>query len=576
MRLVPLGVAVVAATLFFAGLGAGPFVDPPEGFHTEIAREMLARRDFITPRLNAVRYFDKPPLLYWLISLSSAVAGPTPFAARLWSALAAVGVASLTAYIGLLLGGPRVGLLAGLMSAANMGIFLFGRFVKPDLVFILCIVLAYVGFVLAYLGRGRWPLALFYAALGLATLAKDVLGALGPVVAIAAFFWLTHERPLRPWVPWWGVAIFCAIALPWYALVEWNNRGFLWYTIVDNHLLNLVRQRVFPDEDVPLGGLEFLIVTVVAFVPWMLAVPAGVAGIVRGPRESATERLWLLLVTWSSLVIGFFALAPFKLPHYGLPAFPALALIAARAWDDTIGAAPGAARPRTLLVPVLVLFAVLAGALTAAWVGILPTPRAALTAVDVTARNLAARGQAATEGPLAAFMGALRAAALVFLIGTAALAVAVWRRAATGGLVVTLATMLAFLPIAGNGAAEFARTRSARPIVDGLVARMRPGDLVMHEGSLENSGSVLLRLDVPMPVVDGLQSNLAYGATFREARDVFWDAPRARQAWAGPGRHFLISVVAPERSVVRALPADRVHLLVDRGGRRLYSNQPDP
>jgi 4-amino-4-deoxy-L-arabinose transferase-like glycosyltransferase len=575
VRLVPLGVAVVAATLFLAGLGTGPFVDPPEGFHTEIAREMLARRDFVTPRLNAVRYFDKPPLLYWLISLSSAVAGPTPFAARVWSALAAVGVAGLTAYIGMLLGGPRVGLLAGLMTAANMGIFLFGRFVKPDLVFILCIVLAYVGFVLAYLGRGRWPLAIFYAGLGLATLAKDVLGALGPIVAVAVFFWLTHERPLRPWVPWWGVAIFCAIALPWYGLVERHNRGFLWYTIVDNHLLNLVRQRVFPDEDVPLGGVEFLVVTTVAFLPWILAVPAAIAGIVRGPRGSATERLWLLFAVWAALVVGFFALVPFKLPHYGLPAFPALALIAARAWDETIGAAPGAARARALLGPVLVLFALLGGTLVAAWAGILPTPRGAMTAVDVTARNLAARGQVAAEGSLTGFLDAIRAAALVFLIGTIALAVAVWRRAAAGGLVVALATMLAFLPIAGNGAAEFARSRSARPIAEGLAARMRPGDLVMHEGSLENSGSVLLRLDVPVPVVDGLQSNLAYGATFAEARDVFWDAPRARQAWARPGRHFLISVVAPERSVVRALPPERVHLLVDRGGRRLYSSQPD-
>src|SRR5438552_5895415 len=191
---------------------------------------MLTRGDFVTPRLDGVRYFDKPPLLYWLIALSSLPAGPTPFAARFWSALATVGVAVVTAHLGLLLGGPRVGLLAGLMVAANMGIFLFGRFVKPDLVFILCIALAYLGFVLAYLGRGRWPLALGYGALGLATLAKDVLGAVGPVVAVAVFFWLTGERPWRPWVPWWGVAIFSAIALPWYALVEWHNRGFLWYT----------------------------------------------------------------------------------------------------------------------------------------------------------------------------------------------------------------------------------------------------------------------------------------------------------------------------------------------------------
>jgi hypothetical protein len=140
---------------------------------------------------------------------------------------------------------------------------------------------------------------------------------------------------------------------------------------------------------------------------------------------------------------------------------------------------------------------------------------------------------------------------------------------------VALATVLAFLPLAGNGMAEFARLRSARPIAEALAARMSPGDLVVHEGSLENSGSLLLGLPVPIPVVDGLQSNLAYGATFPEAREIFWDPPRAREAWGKPGRHFLISVAAADRSVVRAFPPEQVHVLVDRGGRRLYSNRPD-
>jgi 4-amino-4-deoxy-L-arabinose transferase-like glycosyltransferase len=575
VRLVPFGVAVVAAALFFSGLGAAPFIDPPEGFHTEIAREMLLSGDAVTPRLNGVRYFDKPPLLYWLISLSSAPAGPTPFAARFWSAAAAVGVAGVTAYLGTLLGGHRVGLLAGLMVSANMGVFLFGRFVKPDLVFILCITLAYLGFVLAYLGRGRWPLALFYGALAMATLAKDLLGALGPIVVIAIFFWLTRERPLRPWFPWWGVALFCVIALPWYALVELRNRGFLWYTIVDNHLLNFTRQRAFPDEDVPLGSLEFLIVTIVAFLPWVLAVPTGAVRIFRAPRENATDRLWILFAVWAAVVIGFFTVAPFKLPHYGLPAFPALALIAARAWDDTIAAAPGAVRPRALLVPVTLVFLAITLVMGAAWLDLLPIPSGALSSFDVTARNLEARGQAAAATPLAVFAGVIRVSALVFLVGTVSLIVAVRRQMTGAGAAVALATVFAFLPLAGNGMAEFARIRSARPVAEALALRAAPGDLVMHEGSLENSGSVLLRLRVPIPVVDGLQSNLAYGATFPEGREIFWDAPRAREAWGKPGRHYLISVVAADRSVVRAFPSDRVHLLVDRGGRRLYSNQPD-
>jgi dolichyl-phosphate-mannose-protein mannosyltransferase len=573
VRLVPFGVAVVAAALFFSGLGAAPFVDPPEGFHTEIAREMLARGDFVTPRLDGVRYFDKPPLLYWLISLSSPRAGPTPFAARFWSALAAVGVAGVTAYLGVVLGGFRVGLLAGLMVAANMGIFLFGRFVKPDLLFILCIMLAYLGFALAYLGRGRWPLLLFFGALGLATLAKDLLGAIGPLVAVGLFFWFTRERPLRPWLPWWGVAVFAAIALPWYALVELGNRGFLWYTIVDNHLLNLVRQRAFPDEDVPLGALEFVVVTVIAFLPWVLAVPAGVVSVLRKPRESAADRLWILFLIWAGVVIGFFTLAPFKLPHYGLPAFPTLALLAARAWDDTMSAAPGASRPRGLILPVLLVFAGVTVMLAAA--DVLPLSREAMTSFDVTARNLESRGQAPTATPLAAFAGVIQSSMGVFLVGTMALGVAFRRRAAGAGVAVVLATVFGFLPLAGNGMAEFARLRSVRPVAEALAMRASPGDLIMHEGSLENSGSLLLQLPVPIPVVDGLQSNLAYGATFPEARDVFWDAPRAREAWAKPGRHFLISVVSTERSVVRAFPPERVHLLIDRGGRRLYSNEPD-
>src|SRR5205823_1987343 len=89
---VRIGERTLAAHLFTA-LGASTFSDPRDGFHSEVAREMLARGDFVTPRLDGVRYFDKPPLVCWLISLSSLRAGPTPVAARFWSALAAVGVA---------------------------------------------------------------------------------------------------------------------------------------------------------------------------------------------------------------------------------------------------------------------------------------------------------------------------------------------------------------------------------------------------------------------------------------------------------------------------------------------------
>ena len=572
MRGIALGVVVVALGLFLIGLGRTPFLDPPEGFHAAVAQAMERSGDWVTLHVNGVRYFDKPPLLYWIMAGTFQLAGVTPLGARLGPALAGVGVAALTAYLGVLLGGARLGLLAGLMVSANLGIFLYARLVKPDLVFVFFILLAYVGFVLAYRGAGRWALALFYAALGASAIAKDLLGILGPCAVIALFFWWSRERPLTPWLPWWGPVLTAAIALPWYALVERRNPGFLWYTIVDNHVLNFTRQRMFPDEDVPLGTVEFLLVTTAAFLPWALAAPAAAARALRAPWTDATARLWGLLALWGVVVVGFFTLSPFKLPHYGFPAFPALALLAARAWDDSIEAVPESLRPRTLVVPVLVVFAVAALGAAVAWAGIAPLPLDTLTSVDVTTRNLAARGQVAGVAPLERYAPALGRCTLIFLLGTAGMVVAAWRRAPGLGVAVSLATMVAFLPVAADGMTTFARGRSAATVVDALARVAAANDLVVHEGPLENTGSLLLRRHAPVRVVDGLQSNLAFGATFADSRDLFWDTARFQEAWQGAERAFLVSGVTPERSVVRGLPPASVHVVAQGGGRWLYSN----
>ncbi|HEX2438222.1 MAG TPA: glycosyltransferase family 39 protein [Methylomirabilota bacterium] len=559
--------------MYLLGLGAAPFLDPPEGFHAVIAQTLRLTGDWVTLRVDGVRYFDKPPLLYWLMAFSFHVVGPTEAAARVWPALAAVGIAAVTGRIGVILGGPRVGLLSGLMVAANMGMFVFGREVKPDMLFILFIVLAFGGFVIAYRGSGRGGLALFYAGLGLATLTKDVLGAIGPLVIVAVFLWLTRERPYSTWAPWWGVAILLAIALPWYLAVELRNDGFLWYTFVDNHLLNFARLRAYPDEDIPLGAVQFMGVTVLAFLPWVLSLPWALRRSLKPPWPDANTRLWALLGLWAVIVVGFFAASPFKLPHYGLPAFPALALLAARAWDDCIEALPGAASPRALMVPVLATFAALSVVLGLAALDRLPLPPGALQSVDVAARNLAARGLVAASSPLEAYLPVLTKSALLFLIATISLAVAAWRRWPAAGVGVTLAAMIAFLPMAGEGMAQFARGRSVRPITGALVRRVAAGDEIVHEGALENSASMLLALGRPVHVVDGLQSNLAFGATFADARDVFWSVARLEQAWTAPGRCFLVSTVEPSQSVSRALQP--LHLIARGGGRWLYSNRPD-
>jgi 4-amino-4-deoxy-L-arabinose transferase-like glycosyltransferase len=368
------------------------------------------------------------------------------------------------------------------------------------------------------------------------------------------------------------VLLLLAIAAPWYAAVEASNRGFLWYTMVDHHLLNFARQRVFPDEDVPLGALPFLGVTFLAFLPWSLAAPWAVARALRRPWEDAAARLWLLMALWPLVVIGFFTLSPFKLPHYGLPAFPALALLVARLWDECIEAAPGALRPRALMVPIAVTFALAALALGLAAADRLPLPPAALGNVDVATRNAAARGRVSVGAPLEAYLPVIRTCFVIFLVGAAVLAGAAWRRRPALGVWAAVAVTLAFLPAAGDGMAQFARSRSARTVTEALVLRLEPGDQVVHEGPLENSGSVLLALDRPVTIVNGMQSNLAFGSTFPEARDRFWDGARLEREWTKPGRRFLMTGIAPERSVVRTLPPGTARLIAEGGGRWLYAN----
>jgi len=574
VRGVPLGVALVAVGLYFVGLSAAPFLDPPEGFHAEVAREMALDRERIAPRIDGVPYFETPPLLYWLLSASFGTAGVTPLAARLWSALGAVGCAALTARLGVMLGGPRLGLLAGLIVAANLGMFVHGRMVSPEVLSTFCVTLAWTGFALAYLGDRR-GLAIFYIGLGLVALAKGLLAALGPLLVVVVFFWLTRERPLSPWAPWWGVLLAAVVALPWYMAMEAKSPGFLGYTLFDGNLYGLTRPRTLPEENVPLSSLEFLVVTVLALLPWSLALPWAFARAFQRRWESAADRLWLVLGLWSAAVLALFVLVPNRLPHSALPAFPALALLVARVWDERVEGAPGAPSARALLVPVLALFALVAGVFVAAAGGFLPLPADALSSLDIATRNLTARGQRAPGVPFEAWTPLFYSGAAVFVLGAAALAVAAWRRAVAVGVGVTLAVTIAFLPaVAADGMTQFARSRSIRPLTAALLQRLRPGDLVVHEGAIAASASILLVVPRPVRVVNGLYSNLARGA-LPDTRDTFWDSPRFEQAWSSPGRHFLISAVDPARSVVRALPPTGVHLIAEAGGRRLYSNLAD-
>ena len=565
------GLAVLAAALsILPGLGRAPFDDPGEGMHAEIARELGHSRDPFALTLGGVRYVDKPPLLYALLATAFALAGPGEAAARAVPALAALAAVAATAWLGARLLGPRGGLLAGLALATSPGFFAFARYVRPESLFVAA--LAW-GFALCLTGladgrRGRVAAGL--GAFGLAALAKDPLGALAPPLVLGAALALGGgARPLARWLPWPGVAAGAVLGFGWWLLAERRTPGVLWYTLVDNHLLNVLGARRFPDEDVPLGAATFLAVALLGAAPWALAAGVAVVALVRRRAwRDPAELPWVALALWTLGVLGATLVSRFRLPHYGLPAYFAIALLAARAWESR--AARGLAWTHA------VLLAALAAACALAWAGDGGARVLAdvLGATDVATRKSALAGAAAPVPPWPAFRPLVGATALALGLGVVALAAcaAVRPLARRGAAVLAVvATLAGVLPSVAAALALVSAHRAAAGVGRAIARAAGPGDVVVHEGPLENSGALEWYAGRRPAIVDGRVSVLAFGALRPEARERFWDEARLRQAW-GAGRVWLVSVRPPERSVAGRLPGAR--LLASTGGRWLWGNGP--
>ena len=598
-RLGDAGVAVLlvvalAAVLLAPGLGRAPFDDPGEGQHAEIARELVGG-SWLTLRLNGVRYFDKPPLLYWLTAASFSLFGLTEGAARLAPLLGALLAVAATALLGVRLLGPGGGALAGLALLSCALFVAFARYVRPESLFVGAIAWGFTGLLLA--DTRLLPQALHLrgprngprtppaadnrsgavwavsgsAALGVAALAKDPLGLVGPLVAIAVAAALAGRlRPVRAWLSPLGLALMVVVGFGWYAVAALTEPAFLWYTVVDNHLLNVARMRQFPDEDVPLSALEFLTAAGFGAFPWIVAAAVTVGALARARAwRDPAELPWVALALWAVGVLAFFTLSPFKLPHYGLPAYPALALLAARAWRDV------APRPRGLIAAHLVLFT-LAGA-GCAWAAVgdgRVFTEAVFGVSDVYSRKEAALGQASPYPAWSSLRPLVAWAAVVLLVGAAVLAAAAARRSARVGAWVVATVMLLLVPVVAIGLAVTSSARAVTVMAAEIRARLGPGDLLVLEGPIENAGAVEFYSGHRPVLLDAARSVLGIGATFADAAETFWSAPRFAEAWASARPPYLLTTREPRQSIVASLPPRSVRLLFAHNGRWLYGRVP--
>src|SRR5262249_29857170 len=212
--------------------------------------------------------------------------------------------------------GSAWGILAGVALLSSCGFFAYGRYVRPETIFLATLSTGFALLLWAIVTGQRGLAAAGLATFGLAALAKDPLGALLPPLAVGLALMVSGRlRPIDAWLPRRGVAALVIVGFAWYAVVALVTPGFAWYTVVDNHVLNVLRTRRFPDEDVPLTALEFLVVAAFGAWPWVLAATAAVGRLLRRRAwRDPAETAWLALAVWAVGVLALTALSRFRLP----------------------------------------------------------------------------------------------------------------------------------------------------------------------------------------------------------------------------------------------------------------------
>lgn len=329
------GVLLLAAALYGVGLGRYHLLDPDEGRYGEIPREMLERGDFVTPTLNYVKYFEKPPLFYWLVAATMRVFGEKEWAVRGGAAVVGLLTAWMVWRLGTVMWGARTGLMALWIYTGSLLPLVLARLPIIDGLFGMCLTGCFGAWWLGYVapaGRRRGWMVLSWVCLGLAVMAKGPTAMVLAALLVGTFLGMRREWGVlreMAWLP--GVAAFAAITVPWHVAVSLRNPEFPYYYFVVQHVL-----RAAGDEHVR-PWWYFLMITPGSMGAWMLpsilAFGAGVREARRRPEgtqeEERARAAGTYCLLWTAVVVGFFSLSRCKLVPYVQPALPGLALLVA-------------------------------------------------------------------------------------------------------------------------------------------------------------------------------------------------------------------------------------------------------
>jgi 4-amino-4-deoxy-L-arabinose transferase-like glycosyltransferase len=584
-------IVLIASALFLSCIISPPsLMDDVDSVQASIARSMLQTGDWVTPRLDGVKYFEKPPLKYWLIAIFFKIFGVHDYIARLPLAVTAVLLCWLTFRIGAWAFGARAGFYSGLVLSTCVGFFLFTRVLIVDAQLTFAIAIAIWSFLRA-LDYGerhprRWALG-FWAACGVAVLFKGLIGVVFPVGAAIVYLALTKQiltrETLRRLVPLSGLLVFLAIAAPWHIMATLRNppyfyfglhsgpghyHGFLWFYFINEHLLRFLNRR-YPEDYSTVPRLYFWLLHLVWLFPWSVYFPALFRLEYR--RLDRPSRTRLMALCWTAVVMVFFTFSSTQ-EYYSLPAYPALALLLGCAMASPDPAVLGWLRRGN---PALVIVSAISSAailfiLLRVWrlpthgdisQALAPKERSTYTLSLDHFGDLTLNAFAYLRGPLLLAFTA-------FLIGLVALFA--WKG---GRRFVGIATMMViFFQAARLAMVTFDPYLSSRPLARSL--RDSPPGCLIADDQYYTFSSVFFYANTAGLLHNGRVNNLEYGSNAQDASHMFIDDADLARMWQNADRCYLLVDKLALNRIERVIGPNRFTVVKESGGKLLLTNIP--
>ncbi|MCH6546402.1 MAG: glycosyltransferase family 39 protein [Deltaproteobacteria bacterium] len=417
-----------------------------------------------------------------------------------------------------------------------------------------------------------------------------------------------------------GLLLFLGVTVPWHVVAAWKNPGFFNYYILDNQLLRFFNSRGYVEDDVPMGTFAFLAVTFLWFFPWSLFLPAAIREVIpkwstpnssagggqsvihdskklTAKKESANEASRLLIGAWALGVLLFFTLSRSKLEYYGLPAFPALSIMVGATWARAlqgIGHKTAEASrhgadwdhgpsPERSVTPVCLRRCLGGGAVACGLVGLslliagnLIEPQTVIAGfgqLNGYYRTLVDQGVDLPVNSIRPFFRFLGGVGMALVVGLP-LSYFLFSRN-------RLISFVVLVVVSGAIAWQVHRLnfvleshQSTLPISQGLLARIGPGDRIVHEGSLDYSAGLPFYTGHQVSILNGTRGALDFGSRYHEVQHLFLKNTDFHRLWKGSQRIFLVTGLMSKESVIEGLPHDKVILVDKYGTRRLYTNKP--